>query len=117
MSARARHLVAAAALVVSDLTSLAAVSMTPRQFRRFVAEHRPSLEWKQRTGIRVPERADDLVGRIAEHAGDAVRHFQHGVIFIRTAPVEEAVHATKNAVLKIHGFRSHRPRPHQDDYC
>jgi alkylation response protein AidB-like acyl-CoA dehydrogenase len=28
--------------------------------RSFVADHRPTLEWKQRTGLRVPDRADDV---------------------------------------------------------
>ena len=28
--------------------------------RAFIAAHRPTLTWKQRTGVRVPDRADDV---------------------------------------------------------
>jgi alkylation response protein AidB-like acyl-CoA dehydrogenase len=28
--------------------------------RRFIAEHRPALQWKQRSGLRVPEREEDV---------------------------------------------------------
>jgi alkylation response protein AidB-like acyl-CoA dehydrogenase len=31
-----------------------------QELRRFIAEHRPSLAWKQRTGLRVPELASDV---------------------------------------------------------
>ncbi len=31
-----------------------------RELRRFIAEHRPTLSWKSRTGIRVPERAEEV---------------------------------------------------------
>ena len=30
------------------------------RLRAFVAEHKPSLNWKQRSGMRVPDRADDV---------------------------------------------------------
>jgi alkylation response protein AidB-like acyl-CoA dehydrogenase len=28
--------------------------------RAFLADHKPTLQWKQRTGLRVPDRADDV---------------------------------------------------------
>ena len=28
--------------------------------RAFIAEHRPVLEWKQRSGLRVPDRVEDV---------------------------------------------------------
>ncbi|HUC04658.1 MAG TPA: acyl-CoA dehydrogenase family protein [Acidimicrobiales bacterium] len=31
-----------------------------RALRDFIAEHKPALEWKQRTGLRVPDRARDV---------------------------------------------------------
>ncbi len=31
-----------------------------RRLRAFIAEHKPTLEWKQRSGMRVPDRAEDV---------------------------------------------------------
>ena len=28
--------------------------------RAFLADHKPTLQWKQRTGLRVPDRSDDV---------------------------------------------------------
>jgi alkylation response protein AidB-like acyl-CoA dehydrogenase len=60
--------------------------------RVFLADHRPALQWKQRTGLRVPERADDVellrtYARAIYDAGYVLARFSTE----RTDPYEQRV--------------------------
>jgi alkylation response protein AidB-like acyl-CoA dehydrogenase len=60
--------------------------------RAFLAEHRPALQWKQRTGLRVPDRADDVellraYARAINDAGYVLARFSTE----RTDPYEQRV--------------------------